>query len=98
MTLVPSEREIVITIADDEEALHVFTDSKRALSRRLTKVAEAIGAEVTSCGEGIEFCLPINALSARVPKRRERTAAQKAASVAAGRRLAASHRTPVLTP
>jgi hypothetical protein len=56
--LKPHEREIVLIIADDEQLWRVFTDSTRAASTRLKKVARALGMEIAPCGEGVEFKLP----------------------------------------
>lgn len=86
------EREIVITVCDaDRDVVHVFTDSTSALSSKLRRVAASLGAAVTAAGEGVEFDLPLNALSIRTPTKRERTEAQRAAAS----RLAATRRTPV---
>lgn len=65
----PDEREIVLTIADDEPSWHVFTDSTRAASTRLRKVAQALGMEIAPCGNGVEFELPRAAIRFAGPRR-----------------------------
>jgi hypothetical protein len=69
MTLTAEEKEIVVTIADDEKSWHVFTDSKRALSAKLLQVARRWGVEPIPVGEGFQFDLPLKALSVRVPRK-----------------------------
>ncbi len=68
MRLTPAEREVIITIADDETACHVFTDSAR-LSPRLLALAERWGAKVERLGEGWEFTLPLKAVRFATPRR-----------------------------
>lgn len=56
-----SERETVLTVADDELAWTVFTDSAR-LSRKLLVVARKWGITPDRRGEGHEFILPLGAV------------------------------------
>lgn len=63
------EREIVFTIADDERSWHVHTDSRRAASTRLLRVARALGITPERTGFGWTFALPLAAVSFRVPRR-----------------------------
>lgn len=63
-----AEREVILTIGDDEQAWHVFTDSRRALSTRLLRVAQALGVPVERVGAGYQLDLPLNAVSFRVAK------------------------------
>ncbi len=74
--LTASERELVLTVADDEQRWHVVTDSRRAISARLLKAARALGVDVTRTGYGYEFSLPLWAIAVRT-KRRVRVASQK---------------------
>ena len=62
------EREVVLTIADDEAAWHVFTDSSR-LTRRILRIAARWGVTPERCGEGWEFILPLAAVRFSAPKR-----------------------------
>lgn len=68
MSLTKAEREIVLTIADDESSWHVFADSRRALSTRLRKVAAAWGVTPQRLGEGWEFDLPLRAIRLGAPR------------------------------
>ncbi len=67
-TLLPPEREIILTLADDEKTWRIHTDSRRALNTRLLKVAKALGVSVERVGAGYQFTLPLNAVSFRAPK------------------------------
>lgn len=68
-SLTAAEREIVFTIADDEGSWHVHTDSRRAASTRLLRVARALGITPERTGFGWTFALPLRAVSFRVPRR-----------------------------
>lgn len=74
--LTTSEREIVLTVADDEQHWHVVTDSRRAISARLLKAARVLGVDVTRVGYGYEFSLPLWAIAVRT-KRRGRATSEK---------------------
>lgn len=74
--LCAAEREVVLTVADDEDRWHVHTDSAR-LTRRLLRVAQAWGAQVERVGVGYRFGLPLRAVRFAVP--RQATAAQREA-------------------
>ncbi len=67
-TLLANEREIILTLADDEKSWHVHTDSRRALNNRLLKIAKALGVDVGRVGAGYQFKLPLNAVGFRAPK------------------------------
>ncbi len=67
--LTPGEREIILTIADDEQSWHVHTDSQRAASSRLLRVARALGVVPQAQGAGWTFALPLAAVSFRAPRR-----------------------------
>ncbi len=69
-SLTAAEREIILTIADDEQSWHVHTDSRRAFSTRLLKVARALGITPERQGVGWAFSLPLQAIRAGVPGRR----------------------------
>lgn len=60
-SLAASEREVIVTIPDDEQECYVFTDSTRR-TRRLLLVAKQWGVTPQRHGEGYEFTLPIAAL------------------------------------
>jgi hypothetical protein len=85
-SLTKAEREVVLTIADDESAWHVFTDSQR-LSGRLKKLAAAWGITPERLGHGWVCSLPLRAISFRAPTKPP-TDRQRAA----GRALAAKSR------
>lgn len=63
-----AEREVVCTIADDEDAWHIFTASAR-LTSRLLRVAEQWGVTPSRCGVGFELTLPLAALRFSGPRR-----------------------------
>lgn len=63
-----SEREVVLTIADDERSWSIFTDSTR-LTRRLLRVAAQWGMSPARCGAGFEFTLPLTAVKFSGPRR-----------------------------
>jgi hypothetical protein len=80
--LTPSEREVLVSISDDEQRWHIFTDSAR-LTRRLLAVAARWGITPERLGEGYEFTLPLKAVRFASPpseRRRQlgRESAQKA--------------------
>lgn len=59
--LVAREREVVVTIADDETAWTVFTDSAR-MTRKLLRVASRWGITPERVGVGWHFILPLPAM------------------------------------
>lgn len=73
--LTAREREVVCTIADDEDAWHVFTDSTR-LTRKILRVAARWGVTPERCGAGWEFTFPLGAVRLVGPQRM--TAREKA--------------------
>lgn len=88
MSLTKAEREIILVIGDDEKFWHVHTDSLRAASTRLRKVAAASGVVPQRTGNGWEFDLPLRAVrfaSPRTPtppseaQKRQRAAFREAA-------------------
>ena len=66
--LTAAEREVVCTIADDEDSWTVFTDSAR-LTRRLLRVAVQWGVTPARRGLGYEFSLPLAAVKFSGPRR-----------------------------
>ncbi len=70
--LTAAEREVVLTIADDEEGWHVYTDSAR-LTGLLLRFSRRHGIPVKQIGGGYEFDLPRNAV--RIQMRRGPSAA-----------------------
>jgi len=68
--LTAGEREVVLTIADDEEAWHVYTDSAR-LSGLLLRFCHRHGIPVTKAGGGYEFDLPRNAVRFQMRRGRQ---------------------------
>jgi hypothetical protein len=91
LRLDPCEREIILTVADDEGTWHVHTDSRRAVSSRLLRVARALGIAPERAGPGWTFDLPLAAVSFRAPK------AASAAQRDVLRRARLRARTPVAT-
>ena len=85
--LTAAEREVVISIADNESEWTVFTDSRR-FTRRLLRLCARLKMTPERYGTGWKFPLPIAALRFRVPRkvseaqreglRRARMARQKA--------------------
>lgn len=59
--LVTEEREVIITATDDEDAWHVFTDSRR-FKGRLLQLARRWGTTPEPTGGGVSFRLPLAAL------------------------------------
>jgi hypothetical protein len=79
--LTAAEREIVLTLADDEDAWVVYTDSRRAVSSRLLQAARQWGFTPQRVGAcGWEVRLPLAAVrvvgppSARALAQRRRAA------------------------
>ncbi len=64
----PSEREAILSIADDEHAWHIFTDSAH-LTRRLLAVAARWGAVPERLSVGYDFTLPLQAVRFVGPQR-----------------------------
>jgi hypothetical protein len=64
--LSPCEREAVLTIADDEQLWHVFSDSAR-LTRTLLRIAERWRIQPRQMGTGYEFELPLRAVRFAAP-------------------------------
>jgi hypothetical protein len=64
----PDEREIVLTIADDEQSWHIFTDSTR-LTNRLLRVARQWGVTPERLGVGYQLTLPLKAIRFAAPRR-----------------------------
>lgn len=56
-SLTAAEREIILTIADDEEGWTIFTDSTR-MTRKLLAVAARWGLRPERAGAGYQFTLP----------------------------------------
>jgi hypothetical protein len=69
-SLTAAEREVILTIADDEEAWHVYTDSAR-LTRLLLRFCRRYGIPVIKNGEGYEFDLPRHAIRFQMRRRRQ---------------------------
>jgi len=66
--LTPAEREFQVSICDDETELCI-TSSSPYYTRRLKKIAEALGIEVKRLGnETVRAFLPKRCLSLRVPR------------------------------
>lgn len=72
MRLTSSEREVLVSISDDEQRWHIFTDSAR-FTRKLLAVAARWGITPERLGEGYEFTLPLKAVRfASPPSERRR--------------------------
>lgn len=78
-TLTASEREVVLTVADDEDGWSVHSTSTR-FSRRLQRIAAAWGITATP---GSWFTLPLKAVRFVAPP----SAKRRAAGSRAGERL-----------
>jgi hypothetical protein len=89
--LTPSEREVVITISDDESTWDVFTDSKR-FGGKLRRLAERWGVAVVPMGNGVAFRLPLAALRFVGPRRLSNRQAQHLSEVNARRPFLAPQR------
>lgn len=72
------ERETVLTVADDEAAWTVFTDSTRR-TKRILRIAARWGVTPQRCGVGWEFTLPLAAVRFVGPTSARRLAANRAA-------------------
>lgn len=68
------EREVVLSIADDEQTWSLFSDSRR-LTGKLRRVAHLWGLTPVRRGSGYEFALPLAAVRFVGP--RQVTAAQR---------------------
>jgi hypothetical protein len=68
--LTAPEREVVLTIADDEETWHVYTDSVR-LTGLLLRFARRHGIPVKQPGGAYEFDLPRNAVRFQMRRGRQ---------------------------
>ena len=66
--LTAAEREVVLTVADDEDAWTVFTDSTR-LTGKLLRVAAKWGIHPERVGADYQFSLPRTALRFVGPQR-----------------------------
>jgi len=95
LRLTASEREIVLTIADDEQSWHVHTDSRRAASGRLLRAARAWGVEPRREGAGYGFDLPLAAVRFAGPVRT--TERQRQAGREALRKARLSRRNPTVS-
>ncbi len=95
MNLDRSEREVVLTIADDEVWWTVFTDSRR-LGSRLLEIAARCGVTPEPKGAGYEFRLPLEAVRFVGPRRV--TEIQRAARRESMRKARLSRRTPTENP
>jgi hypothetical protein len=71
MRLTAAEREVVLTIADDEEVWHVYTDSAR-LTGLLLRFARRYGIPVVRTCGGYDFELPRNAVRFLMRRGRQR--------------------------
>lgn len=68
--LTAAEREVVLTIADDGEAWHVYTDSAR-LSGLLLRFCHRHGILVVKTNGGYEFDLPRQAVRFQMRRGRQ---------------------------
>lgn len=75
------EREVVVTIADDETAWTVFTDSAR-MTKKLLRVAVRWGVSPERMGAGWQFTLPLSAVRFGGPPSARKLAACRRATEA----------------
>jgi hypothetical protein len=68
--LTAEEREVVASIADDEETWHIYTDSAR-LTRLLLRFCRRHGIPVAKDNGGYEFNLPRNAVRFQMRRGRQ---------------------------
>jgi len=69
-SLTAAEREVILTIADDEETWHVHTDSVR-LAGLLLRFCRRHGIPVIKTSGGYEFDLPRNAVRFQMRRGRQ---------------------------
>jgi hypothetical protein len=69
-SLTAAEREVILTIADDEEIWHVYTDSAR-LSGLLLRFCRRYGIPTVKTGGGYEFNLPRHAIRFQMRRGRQ---------------------------
>lgn len=65
--LTKTEREVVLTIADDERSWTIFCDSRR-FAGKLRKLASRWGVEPRKTGHGFELILPLKAIRFSSPR------------------------------
>jgi len=65
--LTKSERETILTICDDEEEWHVYSDGR--LTRRLITLAEKWGRTPEREGSSYRFFLPLAAIRFASPRK-----------------------------
>ncbi len=84
--LTKAEREVVLTIADDEQRWAIYTDSRR-LGGKLRKLVARWGVEPVRTGYGWSFTLPLRAIRLAGPPRplTEADLAQRRRAAAASR-------------
>ncbi len=68
--LTAAEREVVLTIADDEETWHVYTDSARLMGL-LLRFCRRHGIPIKQTGGAYEFDLPRNAVRFQMRRGRQ---------------------------
>ncbi len=68
--LTAAEREVVLTIADDEETWHVYTDSARLMGL-LMRFCRRHGISVVKTSGGYEFELPRHAVRFQMRRGRQ---------------------------
>jgi hypothetical protein len=69
-SLTAAEREVILTIADDQEAWHVYTDSAR-LTGLLLRFCHRYGIPAVKTSEGYEFDLPRHAVRFQMRRGRQ---------------------------
>jgi len=79
--LATSEREVILTIADDEHSWTVFTDSTRR-TKALLRIASRWGIAPERMGVGWQFTLPESAIRAAGPASARKLAACRRAAEA----------------
>lgn len=68
--LTAAEREVILTISDDEETWHVYTDSAR-LTGLLLRFCRRYGIAAVKTGMGYEFDLPRQAVRFQMRRGRQ---------------------------
>jgi hypothetical protein len=69
-SLMAAEREVILTIADDEESWHVHTDSAR-LTGLLLRFCRRYGIPVVKTSAGYEFDVPRHAIRFQMRRGRQ---------------------------
>jgi hypothetical protein len=65
-----AEREVIITAADDEDHVTIFTESKRVITKQILSVARQYGVAPEPLGQGWQVIIPRTTLRIAGPRRK----------------------------